>query len=182
MAFHKAKLSRDEVEKIFFRLCFAIAEMKSPKEVAEFIRDILSFQEAEMVAKRLMIAEMILKNCSYDEIRSKLKVSNGTISRVQVWLKLSGEGYRRAINLTERKKFEGNMPIEKFSEWNSIKKRYPMYFWPQLLLEELIQNSSKRQKDKIKNVLREIEKSKKKTALFKRIAKIINYRKPKLAM
>lgn len=179
MAFHKEKLSRDEVEKIFFKLCFAIAEMKSPKEVAEFVRDLLSFQEAEMVAKRLVIAEMILDNSSYEEIREKLKVSNGTIAKVQAWLKLSGEGYRRAVQLSRKKQFKENLPVERFSEWNSVKKRYPMYFWPQLFLEELIQNSNGRQKEHIRNVMWEIEKSKKKTALFKRIAKIIDYKRTK---
>lgn len=178
MAFHKTKLDRNDVEKYFFKLCLAIAEMKNPKEVAEFIRDLLSFQEAEMIAKRLMIAEMILENQMYGEIREKLKVSNGTIARVQTWLKLSGEGYRRAVKRSKIKITEPDLPIEKFSEWNSIKKRYSMYFWPQLLLEELIQNSSKRQKEKIKTVMREMEKAKRKTALFRRISKIMNYGKP----
>lgn len=178
MAFHKTKLDRNDVEKYFFKLCLAVSEMKNPREVAEFIRDLLSFQEAEMIAKRLVIAEFILDNLTYGEIRGKLKVSNGTIARVQEWLKISGEGYRRAVERTKRKKIKSNIPIEKFSEWNSIKKRYSMYFWPQLLLEELIQNASKRQREHIKNVMREMEKAKRKTTLFRRISRIINYRKP----
>lgn len=177
MAYHKSKLGRADVEKYFFKLCFAVSEMKNPKEVAEFVRDLLSFQEAEMLAKRLMIAEAILGNQTYGEIREKLKVSNGTIARVQGWLKISGEGYRRAVERAKSKKIEASMLVENFSEWNSIKKRYSMYFWPQLLLEELIQNSSKRQKEHIETVMREMEKSKRKTTLFKRIAKIMNYEK-----
>ncbi len=175
MAYHKPKLSREDVEKYFFKLCLAITEMKNPKEAAEFLRDLLSYQETEMVAKRLIIAEMILNGKSYEKIRGILKVSNGTIARVQEWIKISGEGYRRAIERSGRKKFGTTLPVEKYSDWNSIKKRYPMYFWPQLLLEEIIQNSSKRQKKHIRNVLLEIEKSKRKTALFKRISRLVKY-------
>jgi TrpR-related protein YerC/YecD len=173
MAFHKTKLNKSEVEKIFFKFCVAVAEIKNPKEAALFVRDILSYQEAEMIAKRLMIAEMILENSTYDEITAKLKVSNGTIARVQAWLKISGEGYKRAIQLT--KISDQKMPAEKYSEWNSIKRRYPTYYWPQLLLEELVKGAGQRQKKHISSVMREIERSKRKTALLRRISKLINY-------
>lgn len=173
MAFHRTKLNKADVEKYFFKLCVAVAEMRSPKEVAEFIRDLLSYQETEMIAKRLIIAEMILANQTYEEIRKILKVSNGTIARVQGWLKLSGEGYRRAVDLTKKRKAEPQEQIEKFSEWNSVKKRYSLYFWPQLLLEELVRNSNKRQRKHITNVMKEIERSKDKSELFKRVNEIL---------
>ena len=91
MAKHAEKLSKDEVRKIFFQLCLAISKLNSVEKSAEFLRDLLSIQEAEMIAKRLKIAELLLDDLSYEDIRKKLKVSPGTIARVQEWLKISAD-------------------------------------------------------------------------------------------
>lgn len=180
MARHHQRLSKSEVEKIFYLLCLAVLKADDIGNAAKFLRDLLSYQESEMIAKRLKIAEFLLEGKTYFEIREALKVSSGTIARIHEWLKMSGEGYRWAIQNTkeEMKKIKEKIPDEKdYSEWNVVKKRYPMYFWPQLLLEELIQNSNKRQKQHINTVMKELEKSKRKTPLFNRIARIMNSRK-----
>lgn len=179
MAYHKTKLDRSDVEKILYKLCLAICSTKDTREAAEFIRDLLSHQEAEMIAKRLMIAELILSGESYGDINRKLKVSNGTIARVQEWLKISGDGYRKVIKRTKDIRFSKVNNGKSISEWNSIKKRYPIYFWPQLLLEELIKNSNDRQRKHIRVVMKEIGKSKKKSELFKRINRLMDYGKQK---
>jgi len=172
MAKFESKLSKEDVGKIFYKLCLAISETKKPEEAASFLRDLLSLQEAEMIAKRLKIAELILKGNSYLDIRKILKVSYGTIARVQEWLKISGEGYRQAVTRTKGKDIE----IEKTCSTinlSVIKRRYPMYYWPEIVLENIIKNANKRQKTKLKRTIREMNKMKKKTDLYKKLSKLI---------
>lgn len=172
MAKHHDRLPKEEVEKIFYKLCLAICEMKNTQEAAEFLRDLLSYQEAEMVAKRLRIAEMILQNKTYEEIKQNLKVGSGKIARVQEWLKISGEGYRRAIERTVEV-CDGDISLEKAGEWQLIKKKYPAYFWPEMLLENVMKSSGVRQREKIRSAIREMKKMKEKTALYRKINRIM---------
>jgi TrpR-related protein YerC/YecD len=177
MARHHSKLSGKEVEKIFYQLCLAISRTKNVNTASKFLRDMLSYQESEMIAKRLKIAELILEGETYSAIRSVLKVSPGTIARVQEWLKISGDGYRWAIQQTKKDMKKVNSEVVErsdFSSWGQIKRRYPMYFWPELLLEDIIKGSNERQKKKIKNVMKELEKSKQKTELFQRINRLLH--------
>ncbi|HEX8974852.1 MAG TPA: YerC/YecD family TrpR-related protein [Patescibacteria group bacterium] len=173
MAKFHSKLSKKEVDKILYQLCLAIAEIKNPNEAAELLRDLLSYQESEMIAKRLKIAELLVKGGTYEEIEAALVVSSSTIARVQEWLKISGEGYQKAIARTKR-----SIPEDKSVEyvpesWNSIKKRFPAYYWPEMVLENIIANSSKRQKDKLKLVIRELGKSKEKTELYHQLKRLV---------
>ncbi len=176
MAKFNSKLSKKEIEKILFQLCLAISEIKDPNEAAELLRDLLSYQESEMIAKRLKIAEHLISGSTYGEIQEQLLVSSSTIARVQEWLKISGEGYQKAIARTKIKikQREVNSQVSVGENWGSIKKRFPSYCWPDLLLENIVANSSQRQKEKIKNVIMELEKSKEKTELYHKLKKLIH--------
>ena len=176
MAKFNSKLSKKEIEKILFQLCLAISEIKDPNEAAELLRDLLSYQESEMIAKRLKIAEHLIGGSTYGEIEEQLLVSSSTIARVQEWLKISGEGYQKAIARTKTKikQREVNSQVSVGENWGSIKKRFPAYYWPELLLENIVANSSRRQKEKIKNVIAELEKSKEKTELYHKLKKLIH--------
>lgn len=179
MGKHHTKLSRKEVERIFFQLCLAISRTKNIGIASKLLRDLLSYQEAEMLAKRLKIAELVLENETYDDIRKKLKVSSGTIARVQEWLKISGDGYRWAVQKTKRdmKKVGRRVSMEPgYSGWSEIKRRYPMYFWPELLLEEIIKSANQRQKEKLRKVVGEMKKMKAKKPLFKKLQRILRKR------
>ncbi len=174
MANIKSRLSKNELGKIFYKLCLAVSRTKKPEKAADFLRDLLSYQEAEMIAKRLKIAEMLLSEMGYEGIRKKIKVSHGTIARVQEWLKISGDGYRWAIEETKNK----NIEIKKecpVMEINAIKKRYPMYYWPEIVLEEIIKTANKKQADKLKNILDQMSKMKSKTRLYKQLKKLVKY-------
>jgi len=175
MAKHHSRLPKEEVEKIFFKLCVALAETKDAQESAELLRDLLSYQEAEMIAKRLMIADMIIGNKTYQEIKDSLKVSFGTIARVQEWLKISGSGYRKAVQRVRKigKEEVLKLNTEKQNSWSAIKRMYPSYFWPEILLQSIIQNSSKRQKEKLRRAISEMNKMKRKTKLFREIDRML---------
>jgi len=122
------KLNKKDIEKLFYGLCVAMAEMKNSHEAAELLRDLLSYSEVKMVAKRLKIAELVLIGKTYEEIREILKVGYGKIARVHEWLNLSGEGYRRAIKRLKEKSREEKDPKPEAYSWGAIKRKYPMYY------------------------------------------------------
>lgn len=174
MANLSKKLSKEEIGKFFYRLCLAIVEMKNVQEAADFLRDLLSFQEAEMIAKRLKIAELLMEGYTYEDINKKVKSSYGTIARVQEWMKVSGDGFRLAINKTKGKdvKIENECPT---IEINNLKKKYPIYYWPEIILEGIIKNANYRQKQKLKKVVGQMDKMKEKTDLYRKLKKLIKY-------
>ena len=62
-----------------------------------------------------------------------------------------------------------SLPSDYFS-WSGFKKRYPMTFWPQLLLEEFIAGASVRQKKRMRDAIKEMDK---KNEIYKRIDKAL---------
>lgn len=180
MAKFNSKLSKREIGTIFNQFCVAISEINDPKEAAVFLQDLLSYQEASMIAMRLKIAEFLIAGESYEDIREKIKVGYGTIARVQEWLKISGEGYRKAVG---SRKFraagsENNSRSvdDDFSPHGNLKRRYPMYYWPELVLESIVKNSNEKQKKKIRDVIDQMDKMKQKTELYKKLKKLVNYK------
>jgi TrpR-related protein YerC/YecD len=173
MAKFHSRLPKKEVDKLLYKLCLAISEIKTTQKAAEFLRDLLSYQEAEMIAKRLKIAELLINDQTYNIIRKETKASPGTIARVQEWLQISGEGYRDTIIQIKGKGPKEGIPIYDFSGLRLMKKRYPMYYWPEILLENIVKNANKREKEKMKNVLKEMDKMKEKNELFRRLRQLL---------
>lgn len=152
----RQKLSRNDEEKLLIEFCKAIVELKTPIEAAHFIKDLLSKQEARMLAKRIAIARFLIEGDSYESIRHKLIVSYGTIARVNQWLQTSGEGYRLIIKRVGPEKSAQQEFIEEMEKpvsWKQIKKRHSIYFWPELLLEEIVKSAKKRQKEQLRTIL-----------------------------
>ena len=134
-------------------LCRALATLNKPEEVAEFLLDFLSPKENETVAKRLRIAELLVKGNNYGNIRNEVGVGYSTIARVSTWLGLSGKGLKLVL---QRKKKEIILTEEEIydpASWRNHKRRMNIYYWPELLLEELIRQADDNQKEKIKNIL-----------------------------
>lgn len=132
--------------------------LNSPEEVAEALSDLLTPKEIENLAKRLEIAQALVKGLDYSTIRDNLKVGYSTISRVNTWLNLSGQGYK--IMLTRRKsepkKISEQERYDPYS-WHNIKRRYSMYFWPQLFLEEFLKSADKKEKEKVQKVFESLK-------------------------
>ena len=72
----------------------AVLKLKTPKEVANFFRDLLTMPEIREFANRWQIVKMLYQRKSYADIAAKLKVSTTTITRVAHWLH-HGRGYLR---------------------------------------------------------------------------------------
>lgn len=149
------KLDKETTQEIITDLCEAVAQAKNPAEAAELLTDLLGRQELEMVARRLRVADMLLDDLTYDDIRKELKISTTTIARVQVWLHESGEGYRKIIERTKaiRKSRQKNL---KMFQPSGLKKKYPIYFWPQIMLDHWLKNSTKKQKSDMLQILSKV--------------------------
>ncbi len=158
MAGRKSKLSPKDRQELMIGLCRGLCVLNTPEEIAKALTDLLTPVEVEAIAKRLEIANLLISGKDYREIRGKLRVGFSTIARVNTWLNLSGEGYK--LILTRRKK--SPKPIgdeEKYDpfSWHNFKRRYSLYFWPQLLLEELWKNANDKEQQKITNTLEKLD-------------------------
>ena len=160
-------LSKEDNE-LIAEFCEALSSLQSTEESAKFLTDLLSSTEARMLARRLKIAKLLLDDWKFSEIEDRLKVGVGTIARISEWLKIYGEGYRLIEKRTKKPK-----PQERGRAgylWRDLKKRLPLTFWPELLIEDLIRNANKRQKEKIKSILKTMDS---KSEVYKRIDRIL---------
>ena len=94
----KKFLAKDIEGRIYEIFLRAVAEVKTQNEVEKFLNNLLSAAEKVMLAKRLSIAFLLFKNYDQRSICKTLKVSLGTVNRVNNELKLEGEGYRQVIS------------------------------------------------------------------------------------
>lgn len=93
----KRILNQQVEEQMFETLWEAVSQVKSKADVKLFMVDLLSPVERIMIAKRLAIAVLLLKGKDYETIIDVLKVSNETISKVALILRMNS-GYKIAIN------------------------------------------------------------------------------------
>ena len=172
------KLSKAEQEELLTEFCQALATLKNSQEVAKFLLDLLGTQEMEMLAKRLKIAKLLLEGWKYPEIRRQLKTSAGTISRINLWLKMSGEGYRLIAERTVKKKDAYTDFVK--DELKRYMRRYASYYWPFLLWDEVMKKLSHRQKQKFQEILVRTENKSKLYKEFDLLLKDIYAKKPSL--
>jgi len=117
-----------------------------------------------MLAKRLKIAKLLIEGKTYEGICKELKVSMGTIARINVWLAQSGEGFRSAVNKS------GDFKEVDKPRWHGIKRKYPMYYWPEILLKEIIYSANKKQRERLQGIIDTLDE---KTVLTKKIDTIL---------
>jgi len=161
------KLSKAAQNELFARFAKALAKIKSPSEAASFIRDIYTEQEALILARRLQIAELLNEGITYDEVHTATKASHGTIAKVQMWLRTYGDGCRLMIKRMGPAKKE---KCDSELGWKQLKRKYPMYFWPEILLNEIIRHASTKEKQRLLKVIGEMRE---KTKLTKQLLTIL---------
>ena len=165
------KLSTKEQGELIFDLVNAIVSAKSVGDAALFLQDLLTKSEIKILAKRLRIAKLLIAGMDYREIEQNLHVGHTTIAKIAAWLSERGEGFRKIIRSLPKQ--ANNSSIGEISEWDNFKRRYSLYFWPELLLEQIVKSANQRQKDRIKNVLNRLEE---KSELHKKIEKYLEYK------
>jgi TrpR-related protein YerC/YecD len=104
-----------------------IVNLRTKKEVIDFLIGLFTPSETLMIARRIQIAKMLLnENNSYEIIRKKLKVSNQTISKVEHWLKNDEQKNKIIVTkLNQIKKYSkdssGKSILDKFSHHRAFK-------------------------------------------------------------
>jgi len=163
------KLSKDKQGDLLYDLINAFSVVKSPTESALFVQDLLTQNEAKILSKRLRIAKLLLQGKSYEEIKIELHNSFATIAKVGYWLQRSGEGFRAVM-----KKLPPKTRIKhwtEYNQWDKLKRSRPMYFWPELLLEEIIKSADRKEKERLRKILENLDQ---KSAIHKKMQELIN--------
>lgn len=163
-----AKLDKEKSQDIIIDLCEAIASTRNSEEAATLLTDLLGKQELEMIAKRLRIAELLMEGCLYEDIVEELKTSPSTIARVQAWLESSGEGYRLIVERTKRSR-KARTEKQDF-KLGDVKRKFPMYFWPQILLMNWVKSSNQKQKIQMSKILAKLNS---KTKTYKELESLL---------
>lgn len=155
-----SKLTSTKRKELILDLCKAFATLRSYEEVADLLTDLLTAKEIETIAKRLQIADLLMQGKDYGSIREELKVGFSTIARVNTWLNISGQGFKTVLSRKVKQKGDPEKEIEERYDpysWHNIRKRYSLYFWPQLLIEEFYKQASKKEKERIYEILNKLD-------------------------
>ncbi len=163
------KLSKEDHEDLLRDLVNSFCSLKSPTEAALFIQDLLTEREVKNVSKRLRIAKLLLQGKKYEEIGEDLHTSYGTVAKIGSWLAQKGDGFRMAIQRLPKKQEVKDW--RDYSQWDKFKRGHPMYFWPELVLEEIVKSANKREKERLSKVLRSL---KDKSHLHKKLQELID--------
>ena len=76
----------------------ALLMIKTPAQMANFCRDLMTTKEIKEFSKRLQIAKLLeTGKMSYKEIAKKTKSSTATVTRVNQWLNHGMNGYKIAL-------------------------------------------------------------------------------------
>lgn len=163
------KLSKSDHEDLLRDLVNAFCSLKSPTEAALFIQDLLTEKEVTNISKRLGIAKLFLEGKKYEEIEKELHTSHGTVAKVGAWLAQKGEGFRLVVQRLPKKLKVKDW--RDYSQWDKFKRGHPMYFWPELLLEEIVRSANKKEKERLSKVLKNLGQ---KSHLHKKLQELIN--------
>lgn len=108
----KKYISPSVKEGMYEILVGSIAKAQKKGDVVNFLTDLLSFPEREMLAKRLAIAYLLIREkYTHRDISRILRVGLGTIQRVARVLEEEGEGYRKIITSLKR-----DVSVEEFMD------------------------------------------------------------------
>lgn len=80
------------------RFIQAILALDTETEARRFLRDLMTENEIIEFAKRLQIAELLMKKIPYSKIEKETGLSSATIARVSQWLTKGEGGYKIVIN------------------------------------------------------------------------------------
>lgn len=98
------KLSPKTRNVLFNEFCKGVLKLKTKNEAYDFFNDLFSFTEFGMLARRLLVAKMLIDGCTYDEISDQLKMGMDTIERINSNLN-KGNGYRLVLKRLYKKDF-----------------------------------------------------------------------------
>ncbi len=74
-----------------------LLQMNNEREMAAFLRDLLTESELDEISKRWLAARMLHKCESYRAISDRTGLSSTTVARISKWLQSGAGGYRLAL-------------------------------------------------------------------------------------
>jgi len=93
----KYPVSKTVYKRILEIFLDVFVKIKTKREAEQFLKDFLTPTERVMLAKRLAIAFLLEKGYDHRTIVKLLRVSSGTVARVNFIRKYGGEGYQKMI-------------------------------------------------------------------------------------
>lgn len=112
----RRKLSPKKRGQLVDQLWKSITLLDNKKEVGEFLFDILTRTEIQMLSKRLETVKMLEEGYSYEAIRKELSVTDSTIAKMHNWYEAFGSGYKKVIarlHRIEREQYKGQPLVRK---------------------------------------------------------------------
>jgi len=86
---------RDSKERELIQI---LTRINHPKDMANFLRDVMTLSEIKEIANRLYIAKLLATGrYSYTQIAHKAKTSTTTVTRVAHWLWRGCGGYAKVL-------------------------------------------------------------------------------------
>ena len=122
-----------------------ISQLSGKENVFTFFDDFLTETEKIVLSKRIAIAFMLKKDYNYEIIKSVLRVSQSTVSIVNLKLKYSGKGYHQILDkiLLQEKIKAGFDQVENFILENLSRGRGKgTSFWKEIKRKKQRDNSS----------------------------------------
>ncbi len=106
-----------------------VSSLKTKQEIINFFLGLFTPSEALMVARRIQIAQMLLEDKSYEEIRKKLKVGTATVQRTYQWLHGGDDKYNNWLQNKIQKigKSDKSNQINNTIEYDSLLDKYPYH-------------------------------------------------------
>ena len=125
------KISNQDRIKYLDILYTAIGSLKSREEIKQFLRDLLTESERLMIGRRIVIAQKLLQDHSYNQIMKEMKVGPDTIMRVHRWLEDENDGYEKVIKNLEKVLEARQSKRKEFYDpysFKGLKRKYPLHF------------------------------------------------------
>lgn len=161
------KLSKEKRGDLLYDFVNAFSLLKSPTEAALLVQDLLTEKEVTSLSKRLRIAKLLLDGKKYDDVAKEVHTSHVTVSKISAWLNQKGDGFRLIVKRLPEKITTKSW--RDYSDWDKFKRGHPLYFWPELVFEELVKSANKKEKEKLKKIIESLEK---KSSLHKKLQEL----------
>lgn len=105
----KRQMDATVEKKMYDLLDEAIAQTDTAEEAELFIHDLMTDTEQTVLAKRLMIALMLMEGYSYSQIDKALKVSPPTVFKVKYWMDHKRESFEKILDHVYKGKKTGKL-------------------------------------------------------------------------
>lgn len=99
----KRKIDSSIEQDLLDSLSYVLKELKTKKEVDTFLSSTLSDKERIMIAKRVLTAFLLQNNVQETDIGDTLKLTQATITRLKMQIKLKSDGYNLVFNKLNKK-------------------------------------------------------------------------------